>query len=33
MCGELVAEAVRGGQDPLLDLFSPARLLVAPHDT
>ena len=29
MCGELVAAAVLGGQDPLLDLFSPARLLVS----
>jgi gamma-glutamylputrescine oxidase len=27
MCGELVAEAVRGSDDPLLELFSPARLL------
>jgi len=29
MCGELVAAAVLGGEDPLLDLFSPARLLVS----
>jgi gamma-glutamylputrescine oxidase len=27
ICGELVAEAVRGNDDPLLELFSPARLL------
>jgi glycine/D-amino acid oxidase-like deaminating enzyme len=27
MCGELVAAAVQGGADPLLELFSPARLL------
>jgi glycine/D-amino acid oxidase-like deaminating enzyme len=31
LCGELVAEAVLGRQDPLLALFSPARLLVMPH--
>src|SRR5947209_1578910 len=29
MCGELVAAAVLGGEDPLLDLFSPARFLVS----
>jgi hypothetical protein len=29
MCGELIAAAVLGGQDPLLELFSPARLLVS----
>jgi hypothetical protein len=27
MCGELVATAITGGDDPLLELFSPARLL------
>jgi gamma-glutamylputrescine oxidase len=27
MCGELVASAARGVEDPLLDLFSPARIL------
>jgi gamma-glutamylputrescine oxidase len=27
MCGELVAAALQGGTDPLLELFSPARLL------
>ena len=27
MCGELAAAAILGGQDPLLELFSPARLL------
>jgi gamma-glutamylputrescine oxidase len=27
MCGELVAAAILGGNDPLLELFSPARLL------
>ncbi|CAN5185881.1 FAD-dependent oxidoreductase [soil metagenome] len=27
MCGELVAAALLGGEDPLLELFSPARLL------
>jgi gamma-glutamylputrescine oxidase len=27
MCGELVAAALRGEADPLLELFSPARLL------
>jgi glycine/D-amino acid oxidase-like deaminating enzyme len=27
LCGELVAHAIRGGDDPLLELFSPARLL------
>src|SRR6266511_891237 len=27
MCGELVAAAILGGDDPLLELFSPARLL------
>jgi glycine/D-amino acid oxidase-like deaminating enzyme len=29
MCGELVAAAVLGHADPLLDLFTPARLLVS----
>jgi glycine/D-amino acid oxidase-like deaminating enzyme len=29
MCGELVARALLGEEDPLLDLFSPARLLVS----
>ena len=29
MCGELVASALQAGEDPLLDLFSPARLLAA----
>jgi len=29
MCGELIAAAVLGAQDPLLELFSPARLLVS----
>jgi len=28
-CGRLVARAVRGDRDPLLDLFEPSRLLVA----
>ena len=27
LCGELVAAALLGGDDPLLELFSPARLL------
>jgi gamma-glutamylputrescine oxidase len=27
MCGELAAAAIAGGDDPLLELFSPARLL------
>jgi gamma-glutamylputrescine oxidase len=27
MCGELAAAAITGGDDPLLELFSPARLL------
>jgi glycine/D-amino acid oxidase-like deaminating enzyme len=27
MCGELVAAAILGRDDPMLDLFSPARLL------
>jgi glycine/D-amino acid oxidase-like deaminating enzyme len=27
MCGELAAAAIKGGDDPLLELFSPARLL------
>jgi glycine/D-amino acid oxidase-like deaminating enzyme len=27
MCGELVAAALRGAEDPLLDLFAPSRLL------
>jgi glycine/D-amino acid oxidase-like deaminating enzyme len=27
LCGELVAAALLGGEDPLLELFSPARLL------
>jgi gamma-glutamylputrescine oxidase len=30
MCGELVAAAILGREDPLLELFSPARLLEAP---
>jgi gamma-glutamylputrescine oxidase len=29
MCGELIADAVLGNDDPLLELFSPARLLVS----
>jgi gamma-glutamylputrescine oxidase len=29
MCGELIAAAVLGREDPLLELFSPARLLVS----
>jgi gamma-glutamylputrescine oxidase len=29
MCGELMAGAVLGQEDPLLELFSPARLLVS----
>jgi glycine/D-amino acid oxidase-like deaminating enzyme len=29
MCGELVAAAIVGGEDPLLELFSPTRLLVS----
>jgi hypothetical protein len=29
MCGELVAEAMLGRDDPLLELFTPARLLVS----
>jgi gamma-glutamylputrescine oxidase len=29
MCGELVASALQGREDPLLDLFAPARLLVS----
>jgi gamma-glutamylputrescine oxidase len=29
MCGELVAAAILGNEDPLLELFSPARLLVS----
>ena len=28
-CGRLVARAILGDRDPLLDLFEPARLLVA----
>ena len=28
LCGELVAEAILGDPDPLLELFDPARLLV-----
>ena len=31
LCGELIAGAVAGRPDPLLDLFSPARLLVMPR--
>jgi gamma-glutamylputrescine oxidase len=27
MCGRLVADAIQGGSDPLLELFDPARLL------
>jgi gamma-glutamylputrescine oxidase len=30
MCGELVASAILGAEDPLLELFTPARLLVSP---
>jgi glycine/D-amino acid oxidase-like deaminating enzyme len=29
MCGELVAAAMLGQDDPLLELFTPARLLVS----
>jgi glycine/D-amino acid oxidase-like deaminating enzyme len=29
MCGELVASALQGREDPLLDIFAPARLLVS----
>jgi gamma-glutamylputrescine oxidase len=29
MCGELIADAVLGGDDPLLELLSPGRLLVS----
>lgn len=29
MCGEVVAGAILGGEDPLLELFAPARLLVS----
>jgi glycine/D-amino acid oxidase-like deaminating enzyme len=29
MCGELVASALQGHEDPLLDLFAPPRLLVS----
>jgi glycine oxidase len=29
MCGELVASALQGREDPLLELFAPARLLVS----
>jgi hypothetical protein len=29
MCGELVASALQGREDPLLELFVPARLLVS----
>jgi len=29
MCGELVAAAMLGKGDPLLELFTPARLLVS----
>ena len=32
MCGELIASAVLGQEDPLLELFSPARLLVSGRD-
>ena len=28
-CGRLVARAILGDHDPLLDLFEPSRLLVA----
>jgi glycine/D-amino acid oxidase-like deaminating enzyme len=28
-CGRLVARAILGDRDPLLDLFEPERLLVA----
>jgi glycine/D-amino acid oxidase-like deaminating enzyme len=27
LCGELVASAIQGGSDPLLELFAPARLV------
>jgi gamma-glutamylputrescine oxidase len=30
LCGRLVADAIRGREDPLLELFDPARLLTAP---
>ena len=30
LCGRLVASAILGGEDQLLDLFDPARLLTAP---
>ena len=29
MCGELVAAALQGNEDPLLELFAPARLLAS----
>jgi glycine/D-amino acid oxidase-like deaminating enzyme len=29
MCGEVIASAILGKDDPLLELFSPARLLVS----
>jgi hypothetical protein len=29
MCGELVARAILGEDDPLLELFAPARLISA----
>jgi len=29
MCGELVASAILGRDEPMLELFDPARLLVA----
>jgi glycine/D-amino acid oxidase-like deaminating enzyme len=31
LCGRLVADAILGQDDPLLALFDPARLLVAPE--
>jgi glycine/D-amino acid oxidase-like deaminating enzyme len=31
LCGRLVAHAILGRDDPLLALFDPARLLVAPE--
>jgi len=29
LCGDLVARAILGDREPLLDVFDPARLLVA----
>jgi gamma-glutamylputrescine oxidase len=31
LCGRLIAAAMLGGDEPLLELFDPARLLVAPQ--